>query len=614
MTIRRTTLSLPVLALLAAAATAATPPQHALEGLVTQGARPLGEVSVYAYEVARKTLREVTTDPGGRFAFAELPSGLYKLVAFKRGFVPTIAVLSRAADQGLQFVELDISVEETGQGAPPDDYWAVRESLPTDVLRDIELGRLAELTAGPKLVPVVGGSVTALAGVEGRGATAGQVAGASLDLAARVGRVDVGVEGRFWQLEPTRDASFGGGPSPESSAILGVQVSPAGAGTLRLDAERNRIGRGLAEELDPIAFERHRLSWSHDGSAGRSAVAAEYVDRGDLYVASGLGALALPFAERSWRLEGSWERELDDGGGFETRLRYIEHELAPNGTNAAISRQLELSGGSGWQASPTVLIEYGLFSRLADGSVSLAPRGSLVLQLDEHWQARATASGRVVDRSADDWVTAITTLSQATATDCDSGVDAQCARLTLSRGDELAATQFHLAAARREIGDLVRMTFDASQLEGLLLLPGDQIPEVEVGVLREIAPGIVARFRSTAGQGGGGRLATLGDAENRVQYLITSIETHFSRSETGVFLSFQDLEQGLRRASDDDTSSLRRLEVRVSQDLDGLLDLATDWVLHLGMELSQGRLPFTPVEVDPDTVRQRLTGGVALKF
>jgi hypothetical protein len=56
------------------------------------------------------------------------------------------------------------------------------------------------------------------------------------------------------------------------------------------------------------------------------------------------------------------------------------------------------------------------------------------------------------------------------------------------------------------------------------------------------------------------------------------------------------------------------LQVRVTQNLDRVLRLASNWALQLGMELSKGRLPFSPPEAQTDEVRQRLTGGVAVRF
>ena len=58
---------------------------------------------------------------------------------------------------------------------------------------------------------------------------------------------------------------------------------------------------------------------------------------------------------------------------------------------------------------------------------------------------------------------------------------------------------------------------------------------------------------------------------------------------------------------------LERLQVMLSQDLDILHQLATDWAVHLNMELSRGGAT-TDGLLDDDELRKRVTGGVVVKF
>ncbi len=585
---------------------------EALDGLVTEASGPgLHDVSVYAYEVARAQVREVVTDAAGRFSFPELPSGLYKLVAFKRGFAPAIAVLSRAADQGLQFVELELT-RESGSATTKNDFWSLREAIPGDVLRDIERTVLAEVTTPlPLLEASFEGSVRAEAGVEGQGQSKGQYSGASIDLAGRLGELDVGIDGRFRRLDNGAGAT---GTSPAGMAELGVRLSGS-VGTLQYEGRRDRLESLTRDE--GIELAHHRVAWSHEGESQRSAIAAEYVDRGELYLASGLARLALPFAERSWRIEGSWERELDSLGGIATSIRYIENELSTSTlAPAELARTLEVAGEAGWHASPTVLVEYGVFTRFQDGSLTLAPRGSVVVQLAEQWQARLSASGRVVDERSvvEPWSTALQSTEWSSGDDC-SGHEERCVRLGIVHQAE-PGTSFEVAAVSRQVGDLVRLTFDEAVFDGLLLLPGDELPEVSVSATNRIGESISTRFAAAVAEGGGGQLQGLASTQNQVGYRVTSLETQFERTETGVFVAFHELSQGLDLSGTDSTggTELRRLQVRVTQNLDRVLRLASNWALQLGMELSKGRLPFSPPEAQTDEVRQRLTGGVAVRF
>ena len=85
-----------------------------------------------------------------------------------------------------------------------------------------------------------------------------------------------------------------------------------------------------------------------------------------------------------------------------------------------------------------------------------------------------------------------------------------------------------------------------NHFESLYLVQGDKLPELQVVVQRHVAPRVLARLESTYADGGGGLLYAIDDSpyENRVSYLVTSLDTRFQSSSTGVFLAFHHLQQG----------------------------------------------------------------------
>ena len=106
--------------------------------------------------------------------------------------------------------------------------------------------------------------------------------------------------------------------------------------------------------------------------------------------------------------------------------------------------------------------------------------------------------------------------------------------------------------------------------------------------------------------------------ENRVSYLVTSIDTRFLGTSTGVFVAFHHLAQGVEpfagtRATIP-TQELERLQLMVSQDLSALMRLAADWSVHLNFEVARGSLPFTLQNAPADELRRRVTGGLTVKF
>ena len=59
-------------------------------------------------------------------------------------------------------------------------------------------------------------------------------------------------------------------------------------------------------------------------------------------------------------------------------------------------------------------------------------------------------------------------------------------------------------------------------------MPGDRLPEVQIGLTKRLREGILVRLESNLARGGGGLLRTTDDRsyENKIRYLVTSIDTH----------------------------------------------------------------------------------------
>ena len=96
-------------------------------------------------------------------------------------------------------------------------------------------------------------------------------------------------------------------------------------------------------------------------------------------------------------------------------------------------------------------------------------------------------------------------------------------------------------------------------------------------------------------------------------YFITSIDTRFGATSTGVFIALHQLEQTLTPLAPGVPGvtpvTSQRLQLRVRQDLNVLLDLPADWALQLNMELSRGNF----LEAEQET-RRRVLGGIAVRF
>ncbi|MBV8202083.1 MAG: hypothetical protein JOZ15_15795, partial [Acidobacteria bacterium] len=372
--------------------------------------------------------------------------------------------------------------------------------------------------------------------------------------------------------------------------------------------------------------------------------AAQYTSENNYHRQSAIDPAYIPGASRTWNVEGSYTTGLGEDSSLQAGFRYSESMLglAPIGSPGSLSaganpltavsslpplaglapdhQTVDFFTRGGSRLQPALLVEYGLYTTLLDGSVSLAPQGGLVLQMDEGWQARGSVTHRVYQQSAvnPDFLPALFKESDL----CEQGGKA-CYELSLSRhaGDD---DMISFSGIDRLVGQTLRLYFSDvvfDRLESLYLVPGDRVPELRFVVSHRLTPVVKTTFESSFAMGGGGVFigADGHPYKNQVRYMVTSLDTRFLSSATGVFLAFHHLTQGQASVGTEASAvlvgapvDLDRLQLMLSQDLSFLYHLAAQWALQVNMELSRGTAPFL---ASTDTqLHRRILGGIAVRF
>jgi len=615
-----------------------------VEGRVRGESNPLSAAHIYAYQLADLSLRKVLTDAQGSFFFQDLPAGLYKIIAHKAGFVPAVIKLTRATAQAYQLVEVDLAHRQAGQASNGDDYWTLRSQVPSDVLHEIELAEtaggaspfqiagLGSFAKGSQLALTSGfkAEMQALTGVDDIASTGGgQMSGANVGIKGQLGQMRVDLQGRFFQLSP--DATFqpGGGLAGSGQASsLAIDLARGPNSRVSIQSFNNRmITQGESGRGAPVDMEHYQVNWSQNvGENGRSEVAARYTAENNFHHQAAIDPLDIPGTSRSWNIEAAYTQAFSDRNSLQAGLRYRERQFGFGDADRPGGRangwqdlsSVDLFSRGGLRVQPAVLMEYGLYSTLSDGSLALTPQGGVVLQISSDWQFEASAAHRIYrDQPAvPDFLP--TLFAQRDL--CEQG-SASCYQLNLTRkvGTDDSLT---FGAAQHQIGDTLRLYFSDDffdRSESLYLVRGDRVPELRFGFQHKVSPKVVTKLDSSLAAGGGGLfIASNGlPYENRVRYLVTSLDTQFLASSTGIFVAFHHLEQQLDPAGRPDGRAVsqldfERLQLMVNQNLNFLLDLASDWAVQLNMELSRGVDPTT--RVASDTIRRRILGGIAVKF
>ena len=617
-----------------------------VEGRVLAESTPLSSVRLYAYQLADLSLYRAVTDAKGNFLFQDLPAGLYKIIAHKAGFMPVVAMLPRMTAQAYQTLDFQLSQRQAGKEKDGDDYWALRARVPADVLHQIEIEeaegvQISQIQKGLRGIPMAAlagngnfkAEMQTLMGVDQITASGSQMSGAGVGVKGQLGNVQVDVHGRFLQFSP--DAGFqpmggGGTPGTGQTSSLAVDVAPGPRSRMTLVSLNNRMN-GRSESGDsPVDLEHYQFTYSQDvGQNGRSDFSAHYTSENNFHRQALLGPVGIPEMSRTWKIEASYTEHFSDRNTLQTGMRYREREfdlgaeanrLAGRADLRQALSSVDLFSRGGLRVQPAVLMEYGLYSTLSDGSLALTPQGGVVFQINSDWQFGTSAAHRVYKDQPllPDFLP--TLFEQRDL--CEQGSEA-CYQMNLTRkvGDDDSLT---FGAVQRRIGDTLRVYFSDDffdRSESLYLVRGDTLPELRVGFQHKLSPKIVTKLDSSLATGGGGVfVASDGQRyENRVRYLVTSLDTKFLGTSTGVFVGFRHLEQqlapmsGLAAGGGSATQmDFERLQLAVNQNLNILLDLASDWVVQLNMELSRGIDPTT--RLASDTIRRRILGGIAVKF
>lgn len=608
--------------------------EAAVEGTVFARSRPIARATVYAYEVATYALRKVLTDSRGRFLFGSLPAGMYKIIAFKDGFAPTMELLMHRRERDRQYLEIEMQDEPVGDTRQGEDYWSVRSRVPADVLRDIQTlweRSESDLSQDSRIAGVSRFEGEMLADSGQLGLTHGEalVTGAQFDLQGAFGEMLLGFNGSYRLLEPREALGYGPMPDAEQSSMVFSIESP-GASKLSLASTKGQLASMHADRVTPVDLEHYQVQWStRVGHRGRSETLAQYTEEANYHKAGWVDPIDIPGASRTLNLETSYSAALTERTSLQTGARFRQR-VGENADYASLTGEpltdadpfvdetLGVFGVAGSRILPRVMVEYGLYSSVQDGSLSLMPHFGVMLDVGADWQAR-TSFARRVDQQEPDTLRSFSSSSFSDATTCREAGEA-CYEVVFSRGDQ--DDSISIGAVHREYAETLRLYFSPdffNRLESLFVVQGDEVPGVQFSMVRRIAPKVLAKLESNLAAGGGGIFYATDELpyENEVRYLVTSLDTRFQQTSTGVFVAFHHLEQALNPISDQSSGTInevemQRLQLMLTQDLDILADFASKWAVRFNVELSRGATPYT-LSAD-DELRKKLTGGISVSF
>src|SRR5690606_31922525 len=235
----------------------------------------------------------------------------------------------------------------------------------------------------------------------------------------------------------------------------------------------------------PIDFRNLTLRYKRDlGEHGTTALLAQFVDETGINGDRLVRPQQLPTASRTLRLEGSYMRGLGESTSLNSGLRYREslrdYVRRPGQESEGVAlRSVEAWSVADWEIDPTWVLQYGVFTAAHDGTVSLAPRGGLVLRMRPDWQASLTASQRFALTDEDPLLGEFAPATLGSALGC-SDAESSCYEFQIAHSVD-GSEKLRIGGSWREFDRTVRLFLRDDFLraaEGMFLVPGDQLPEL----------------------------------------------------------------------------------------------------------------------------------------
>ncbi len=571
----------------AAPARSDTPAAAALEvlGTVTNAARPVSNALVIALNLKDFDAVQAWTNPDGSFNLPTLRSGIYKIIAVKQGFAPTITTIAPTRALHRLALKLDTDKRARNRKDLNQQIWELRGSLPSDVLRDLDFA-LQPAEMATYEIPRLRGEVSSVTGVTNTAANTAY-AQTALGVQGRLGETwQIGVHGNLQRFEdPTDGVPFGGAVAQSSVMSMELRSSPTTSYRVASTQSKWRYldtGEG-AQQADVRA---HNFEFEN----GPAKVAVRYFAQDNLFRNTPAGSNTIEVATAMPILQ---TRRND--------LAFAVRVSQESSDAHQLLRMADLSADGTVYLVPTVVLHYGMASRIGVDGQEWAPRTGAELKLTENTSIVGSVLYKVLDR---DFTGAIMP-SLVFWTDDSRTLPLYAYTVGFVSGKE-GKNRFSAIATFSQSDDPLRMVFasEVSQFwDGLHIDSGDVRRDVRVGYRREIGK-LAVDVAATAGTARN-RL----DPDDEKVYITGDLQSTFTPTRTTLAVSYRELQQPGENGDADYRTE--RLHLRMAQSL----YLPVDIKLLLGLELANSEnSPYLIDVLGDDGGSRKYIGGLAVNF
>lgn len=604
-------------------ALASPPPAPPISGVVRHLEKPIAGALVIFYNLGDTTLTRSRSAVDGTFVVASAPVGVYDLIAYKRGFLPSLVRLwHQALPERVSSIEIKLAAAGRGTDGPSTSstLWELRDRLPADVLREIALEEIAEAAPASldrlRLDRLIAGELRTVTDVGGSETT--------------LSRTAVGVRGGLpngWQYDLRGDyAAVSDSEQPLDDSASGnaagfaLDVSTSPIDQVRLSSRRHSIHFG---DDSPASLQSHGVSWSRGGREGSvESVGARYVEETNLYRATALGTSFFPVASRTWEVNAKYARPVDDTPGVSVAMTY-RHREATVGPSAVGSEgaffltapDADLTASTALKLFPNMEVEGGVVARYLAGGYGIAPRATVRYDLGQG----AVVFVRGLYRVAESGIGNGTVLPRVSSVE-DSIEAASREGYAVGLEKRKGESSFRVEVSTQRIDEVVRAFFEGDLLtdfDSVYFFDGNSVRQIQASARHRLshalAGSVAVRYGDIRGEISSESATSFGISDSSGHYWSARAAVEVLPTRTGVALVVRGVRQSLDASGQSHTNDSDKLAISIAQDLSvvGLTPFGSDWKLLLALESARST---AATEREEPTSTSRILGGLALAF
>ncbi len=560
-------------------------------GVVTNAAHPVERALIIALNLNTLESTQTFSGSNGAFSLPLLPAAVYRVIAVKQGFAPAMTVIVPTRREFKIALHL-----EDGKQARRDvnqEIWEIRGSLQPDILRELDLAMApptSQAVSSSYQIPRVKGEMVSMTGVADQPAT-GSFAQTALGVQSRLSdNWQLGFRGNIHRVDdPTEDTTFGA--TAAESSVMQMELRSSATDAYRVASSKSwwRYRNNLPPSQQEADIRSHNLEWEH----GDAHVQVRYLAQQNLF-AGNPGSDLIEIAGNTTVMQ---TRRSDVG----ITLRVTQESLhnTANGT----FRTADLTANANLEIAPSVILRYGMSSRLGLYGTEWAPRTGAEWKLSKDTSFVVSALYKVYEQDRQNMMPSIVVWSDESRV-----LPHYAYSFGFVSADDKNNRASVIATVSAADSPLRVMFTDGFEQfwDGLYVDTGDIRRDVRVVVHKELGRYLLIGISSTAGTATPSHNTI--NAETKA-YVTGDAQSTFRPSGTTVGVSYRQLHQPQPNAAADYRAA--RVNVRVAQDL----HLPVDLKLLLGVEIAHSvHSPFLLDALDPEGNSRKYIGGLAVNF